>query len=175
MWAVGEGGFKFQLFGLYKFPKFLQSAKVHMNTEAMSNRNAPKAPKNKSGAARLPAGYEQRWCCGSNDGCGLIRLPKKRQLHVIKEIEVQKGIFSIMTCHIHRQSLTLQFLEKQAGLLGDILMKSINQVNDEDYLNAPRKFQNEQVHMDNVDLEAGNDQPHDATTGSQDALQYLCI
>jgi hypothetical protein len=33
MWAVGEGGFKLNLFGLNKFPKFRRSAKVHMNAK----------------------------------------------------------------------------------------------------------------------------------------------
>lgn len=58
-----------------------------------------------------------------------------------------------MTGHIHRRSLALQFLEKQAGLLVDILMKKINEINNEDHLNAPRGLQDEGVPVGNVDLE----------------------
>lgn len=42
----------------------------------------------------------------------------------------------------------------QAGLLVDILMKSINEVNDEDYLNAPRELQDEGV-PGSINLKAG--------------------
>ena len=132
----------------------------------MSNRNTPKAPKKKSGAARLP-GYERCWCRGFNVGCGLIRSRRTRQRHTVREREIRKGRISIITRHIRRRSLTLQFLEKQADLLVDILMELIDEVNDGDHLNAPRELQ-DGVSVDNVDLEAGNDQSHDATTGSQD-------
>jgi len=73
-----------------------------------------------------------------------------------------------MTRHIRRRSLTLQFLEKQAGLLVDILEKSIYEVDVEDHFNIPRGFRDEGVPVDDVDLETGDDQPHDATMGSQD-------
>jgi len=73
-----------------------------------------------------------------------------------------------MTRYIHRRSLTLQFLEKQAGLLVNILEKSIYEVDVEDHFNTPRGFQDEGVPVDDVDLETGDDQPHDATMGSQD-------
>ena len=56
------------------------------------------------------------------------------QLHAIKEIKHIKGIISTVTCYIHRQSLTLQFLEKQVGLLVDILEKSTYKVDVEDHL-----------------------------------------
>ena len=89
-------------------------------------------------------------------------------MHEFKEREIAKCKTSIMTRHIRRQSLTLQFLEKQAGLLVDILMKSINEVNGEDHLSAPRELQDEGVPVDNIELEAGDDQPHDAMRDSQD-------
>jgi len=54
------------------------------------------------------------------------------------------------------------------GLLVVILIKSINEVNNEDHFNAPRELQDKGVSVDNLDLEADDDQPHDATTGSQD-------
>ena len=73
-----------------------------------------------------------------------------------------------MTHYICRRSLTLQFLEKQAGLLVDILEKSIYEVDVEDHFNTPRGFQDEGVPVDDVDLETGDDQPHNATMGSQD-------
>jgi len=73
-----------------------------------------------------------------------------------------------MTHYIRRRSLTLQFLEKQAGLLVDILKDSIYEVNFEDHFNIPRGFRDKGVPVDDVDLETGNDQLHDATMGSQD-------
>ena len=73
-----------------------------------------------------------------------------------------------MTHYIHRQSLTLQFLEKQVGLLVDILEKSIYEVKVEDHFNIPRGFWDEGVPVDGVDLETGDDQLHDTTMGSQD-------
>ena len=92
---------------------------------------------------------------------------KTHQMHAIEKREIQKGRISIMTPHIRRRSLTFPIIKMQAGLLVDILMKSINEVNDEDYLNAPRELQDEGV-PGSINLKAGNDQPHDATTGPQD-------
>ena len=60
------------------------------------------------------------------------------------------------------------FLEKQVALLVYILMKLVNEDNDEDYLNAPRELWDEEVSMDSVNLEAGDDQPHDTTMGCQE-------
>lgn len=40
----------------------------------------------------------------------------------------------------------------QAGLLVDILMKSIMEVNNEDHFNVPRELQDEGVPVDNNDL-----------------------
>jgi len=54
------------------------------------------------------------------------------------------------------------------GLLVDILKKSIYEVDVEDHFNIPRGFQDKGVPVDNLDLETGDDQPHDATMGSQD-------
>ena len=66
----------------------------------------------------------------------------------------------------------MQFLEKQAGILVDILNQLINEDDDKDHSGSPRDLQDEGVPVDNtnvnVDLEAGDDQPQDATTGSQD-------
>ena len=59
-----------------------------------------------------------------------------------------------MTPHIRRRSLTFPIIKMQAGLLVDILMKSINEVNDEDYLNAPRELQDEGV-PGSINLKAG--------------------
>jgi len=73
-----------------------------------------------------------------------------------------------MTHYICRWLLTLQFLEKQVGLLVNILKKSIYKVAVEDCFNIPRGFRDEGVPVDNVDLEIGDDQLHDATMGSQD-------
>jgi len=73
-----------------------------------------------------------------------------------------------MTRYIRRRLLTLQFLEKQAGLLVNILKDSIYKVNFEDHFNIPRGFQDKGVPVDDVDLETGDDQLHDATMGSQD-------
>jgi len=73
-----------------------------------------------------------------------------------------------MTRYIHRQSLTLQFLEKQAGLLVNILKKSIYKVDVEDHFNVPRGLQDKGAPVDDVNLETGNDQLHNATVGSQD-------
>jgi len=166
--AVGEGGFKLHLFGLGEFPKFPRSAKFHTDMPATSSRCAPKAPKRKSGAARPPAGLQRCWCHGFNVGCGLIRSEWTHRLHTTKERKRIKGIISTMTCYIHRQSLTLQFLEKQVGLLVNILEKSIYEVDIEDHFNIPRGFRDEGVPVDDVDLETGDDQPHDTTMGSQD-------
>jgi len=62
----------------------------------------------------------------------------------------------------------LQFLEKQAGLLVDILKKSIYKVDVEDHFNIPRGLQDEGVPVDDVNLETGDDQLHNTTVGSQD-------
>ena len=130
----------------HDLPTFTQILK---DMRAMSNRSTPKAPKNKSGVARLPAGF--KWCgyCGFNVDCGLIRSPKTRRMHAIKKIKLRKGRISKMTRHIRWRSLTLQLLEKQAGLLVDILKKSIGKVNNEDHLNAHREPQDERVLVDN--------------------------
>ena len=71
--------------------------------------------------------------------------------------------------HICSRSLTLKSSEIQAGLLVNALKKSINEVNDEDYLNVHTELQEEGVPVDDVEpLEGGDGQPDDATTGSQD-------
>jgi len=167
-WAVGEGGFKLHFFGLREFPKFPQLAKFHMDMPATRSRHTPKAPKSKSGAARPPAGLEWCWCHGFNVSCGLTRSDQMRQPHTIRERKCIKSIISAMTHYIHRQSLTLQFLEKQAGLLVDILKKSIYEVDVEDHFNIPRGLQDEGVPVDDVNLETGDDQLHNTTVGSQD-------
>jgi len=165
---VGEGRFKLPSFGLREFPKFPQSAKFHTDMPAMRSRHAPKAPKSKSGAARPPAGLEQCWCHGFNVSCGLTRSDQTCQLHTIRERKCIKSIISTMTCYIHRQSLILQFLEKQVGLLVDILKKSIYKVDVEDHFNVPRRLQDKGVPVDDVNLETGDGQLHNATVGSQD-------
>src|SRR5882757_643850 len=135
----------------------------------MSNRNAPKSLRNKFGAARRPGGFEQCWCRGFGIGCGLIRSSATRRLHEITEKRIRKGRISIMTRRIRRRSLTLQFLEKQAGILVDILNQLINDDDDKDHSGSPRDLQDEGVPVDNtnvnVDLEAGDDQPQDAMMG----------
>jgi len=73
-----------------------------------------------------------------------------------------------MTHYICRWLLTLQFLEKQAGLLVNILEKSIYEVEVEDHFNIPRGFWDKGVPVDDVNLETGDDQPHNTTMGSQD-------
>ena len=42
-------------------------------------------------------------------------------IHAIKERKIRKGRFSIMTHYIHRQLLTLQYLEMQVALLVKVL------------------------------------------------------
>ena len=130
----------------HELPTFTQIPK---DRRAMSNRGTPKTPKNKCGAARLPAGF--KWCgnCGFNVGCGLIKSPKTRRMHAIKEMKFRKGRINKMTRHIRQRSLTLQLLERQAGLLVDILKKSMSKVNNEDHLNTPRELHDERVPMDN--------------------------
>ena len=72
-----------------------------------------------------------------------------------------------MTCTIHERSLTFQFIENQARLLGKFLDSSIGKLNDEEHWDMPIEPQDEGVLPEGVDLGTGEDQPHDATTGSQ--------
>ena len=82
-----------------------------MNAKAMgknSKRNAPNPSCNKSGAAKCLPGYEQ---C---NGCGLIRPSERCQIHAIKEGKIREGKHDEITCNIHAQLLTLQFLRSKA-------------------------------------------------------------
>jgi hypothetical protein len=57
----------------------------------------------------------------------------------------------------------------QAGLLVDVLKKSIGEYNGKGHSNIPRGLQGKGVPVDDcLDLEPGDDQPHDAMTGSHD-------
>ena len=73
-----------------------------------------------------------------------------RLIHAINKIKLIKGIFSTTTRYICSRSLTLQFLEKQVGLLVDLLEKSINDVNGDNHFNVPRGLQDEGVRLDDV-------------------------
>ena len=73
-----------------------------------------------------------------------------------------------ITHYIRGQSLTLQFLEIQQNLLLKIPRHSINTFNVEEHWDVSREFQDDGGPMDNVDLEGGENQLHDATTGPQD-------
>jgi hypothetical protein len=123
MWTVGEGGFKLHLFGLSKifhdWPKF---AGILKDLRAMRNKNTLRALKSKSRGVRplLDMSVPVLWI---HIGCGLIRSLKTRQMREIKDILIGKGIISIITRHIHRRSLTLQFLEQKADLLVEIQLK----------------------------------------------------
>ena len=57
-----------------------------------------------------------------------------------------------MTCHICRWLLTLQFLEKQAGILVDILNQLINEDDDKDHSGSPRDLQDKGVPVDNANI-----------------------
>ena len=72
-----------------------------------------------------------------------------------------------MTRAIHERSLTFQFIENQARLLGDFLDSSIGELNNEDHRDMIMEPQDEGVLLNDVDLGPGEDQPHDATTSSQ--------
>ena len=172
MSAVGEGkgGFKLNLFGLNE--NFQRLTQIPGDMRARSNKHAPKASKNNSG---LPAGYERCWCHGFNIGCGLIRSATTRRNHAIRERERRKGKVSVPTHYIRRQLLILRFLETQAARLVDILMELVNEDNDEDHLDAPREPQDEGVSVDDRNLEAADDQPHDATMDFQDDALDLHI
>ena len=172
MSAVGEGkgGFKLNLFGLNE--NFQRLTQIPGDMRARSNKHAPKASKNNSG---LPAGYERCWCRGFNVGCGLIRSATTRRNHAIRERERRKGKVSVPTHYIRRQLLILRFLETQAARLVDILMELVNEDNDEDHLDAPREPQDEGVSVDDRNLEAADDQPHDATMDFQDDALDLHI
>lgn len=62
----------------------------------------------------------------------------------------------------------MQFLETHTGLLVNILNQSLDEVNNNNHLNAPEELHDRGMPMGNVDLEVGNDQPHDAMMGPQD-------
>ena len=143
-------------------PFFTQMPKA---TEKDSKRNAPNASSNKSGAAKHLPGYERCWCRGFNDGCGLVRSSETRRIHAIKEGKIKEGQCDEITHHIHTQSLTLKFLKNKTHCLVNFPRKSVHEVNGEDHQNIPREPQDERMPLDNVDLEAGKDQP---TTGLQE-------
>src|SRR5258706_15892733 len=69
MWVVGEGEgrFKLCLFGMSE--NFHKLPRIPKDMQARSNKNAPKAPKNKSGP---PPGYERCWCHGFNISRGVV-------------------------------------------------------------------------------------------------------
>ena len=70
---------------------------------------------------------------------------------------------------LYSQAITdLAIFRKASGLLVDILKKSIYEVDVEDHFNVPRGLQDEGVPVDDVNLETGDDQLHNATVGSQD-------
>ena len=89
------------------------------------------------------------------------------QHHAIKEKRKLESKYDEMTHAIHEQSLTFQFIEKQAQLLGDFLDKLTSKLNGEEHREIPIEPQDEGVLLDDIDLGTGEDQPHDATTGSQ--------
>ena len=117
---------------------------------ARNNRNARKASRCKSEVARRPAGLGRCWCHRLNISCGLIRSEWTRLIHAFDKIRLIKGIFSTTTRYICSRSLTLQFLEKQVGLLVDLLEKLINNVNGDNHFNVPRGRQDEGVCVDDV-------------------------
>ena len=90
------------------------------------------------------------------------------RIHVIKERKIRQGKISTMTHCICRQSLTLQFLDTHAGLLVNILNQSLDEVNNNNHLNTPEELHDRGMPMGNVNLEVGNDQPHDTMMGPQD-------
>jgi hypothetical protein len=90
-----------------------------------------------------------------------------RQHYAIKEKRKLENKYDEMTRAIHERSLTFQFIENQARLLGDFLDSSIGKLNDEEHQDMPIEPQDEGVLLDDVDLGTGEDQPHDATMGSQ--------
>ena len=120
-----------------------------------------------SGNRRRPPGYEQGWCEGFNNGYGLVRPLRTRQHHALKEKGKLESEYDEMTCAIHERSLTFQFIENQAQLLGDFLDNSIGELNYEEHWDIPIELQDEGALLDDVDLGTGKDQSHDATTGSQ--------
>src|ERR1700679_2603222 len=105
-------------------------------TGEMSKRSKPKAPREKPGAARHPAGYQRCRCRGLYKGCGLVRSPYTRQMHVIKENKSTITHTTRIACYIRGRSLTSQFLEKQEDLLLKFLRYSINEFNDEESWDA---------------------------------------
>ena len=84
-----------------------------------------------SGNQRRPPGCEQGWCKRFNNGCGCMRLLRTHQHHALKEKRKLESKYDEMTHTIHERSLTFQFMENQAQLLGDFLDSSIGKLNDD--------------------------------------------
>ena len=135
-------------------------------SKTMGNNDKMGAP-TASGNQRHPPGYEQGWCKGFKNGYGLLRPLRMRQYHALKEKRKLESEYDEMTCTIHEQSSTFQFIENQAQLLGDFLDSSIGELNDKGHWDMIMEPQDEGVLLNDVDLGPGEDQPHDATTGSQ--------
>ena len=89
-------------------------------------------------------------------------------MHTIKEKKSKITHNTRITHYIRGRSLTLQFLEKQQDLLLKFLRYSINGFNGEERWDVSRELQDDGVPMDDVDLEGGENQLHDVTTGPQD-------
>ena len=89
------------------------------------------------------------------------------QQHALKEKRKLESKYDQMTCAIHEQSLTFQFIANQAWFLGDFLDTSIGKLNDKEHWDMPIEPQDEGVLLEGIDLGTGEDQPHDVTTGSQ--------
>ena len=87
--------------------------------------------------------------------------------HAIKVRRRGRGAYHKDTCHTCERLVTLQFTENQACLQVDFLGDSINCFSEENHWNIPMELQDEGVPMDNTDLGAVEDQPHNTTMGPQ--------
>ena len=66
-----------------------------------------------------------------------MRLLRTCQHHELKEKRKLESEYDEMTHAIHEQSLTFQFIENQAQLLGKFLDSSIGELNDEEHWDMP--------------------------------------
>ena len=86
----------------------LSSHDMPKTMQKNGKKDAPTASGNRSMAARLPPRYEQCWCCGYRNGCGLIRALRMRQDHANKGRMLGMSKYNKIRHDIRVQWLTVQ-------------------------------------------------------------------